>query len=62
MGDVVVLAERRRMRDENGSGGATAAGVDGPARSAIFLFDLASPLTYLAAERVERLLGTAAAD
>jgi 2-hydroxychromene-2-carboxylate isomerase len=58
MGDVVVLAERRRMRDENGNGGATAAVADGPARSATFLFDLASPLTYLAAERVERLLGT----
>ena len=58
MGDVIVLAERRRMREENGNGGATAAVVDGPAHSAIFLFDLASPLTYLAAERVERLLGT----
>jgi 2-hydroxychromene-2-carboxylate isomerase len=58
MGDVIVLAERRRRREANGNGGVTAAAVDGRPRSAIFLFDLASPLTYLAAERVERLLGT----
>src|SRR3954452_7849695 len=59
MGDVIVLAERRRRRERQGqttpaAGGAGAA----PPRSATFLFDLASPLTYLAAERVERLLGT----
>jgi 2-hydroxychromene-2-carboxylate isomerase len=58
MGDVIVLAERRRRREANGNGGVTAPAVDGRPRSAIFLFDLASPLTYLAAERVERLLGT----
>src|SRR5947207_984333 len=57
MGDVIVLAERRRLREQNGKSGA-AAGPAGPTRSATFLFDLASPLTYLAAERVERLLGT----
>jgi 2-hydroxychromene-2-carboxylate isomerase len=60
MGDVIVLAERRRLHERNGHGGPP----DGPGggvvgRTATFLFDLASPLTYLAAERVERLLGTA---
>jgi 2-hydroxychromene-2-carboxylate isomerase len=59
MGDVIVLAERRRLREQNGTDGPPAgAGGGVPARSATFLFDLASPLTYLAAERVERLLGT----
>ncbi len=58
MGDVIVLAERRRLREHNGDGGAPPAAVEGHARTATFLFDLASPLTYLAAERVERLLGT----
>jgi len=59
MGDVIVLAERRRLREQNGRDGPPAgAGGGGGARSATFLFDLASPLTYLAAERVERLLGT----
>jgi 2-hydroxychromene-2-carboxylate isomerase len=57
MGDVIVLAERRRLREQNGNGAAIAA-IDARPREAIFLFDLASPLTYLAAERVERLLGT----
>src|SRR5204862_43248 len=52
MGDVIVLAERRRMREQNGRDGPPAgAGGGGGARSATFLFDLASPLTYLAAER-----------
>jgi 2-hydroxychromene-2-carboxylate isomerase len=59
MGDVIVLAEHRRRREQNGSGGPPAGAGGGlPARSATFLFDLASPLTYLAAERVERVLGT----
>jgi 2-hydroxychromene-2-carboxylate isomerase len=59
MGDVIVLAEHRRRRQQNGSGGPPAGAGGGlPARSATFLFDLASPLTYLAAERVERVLGT----
>ena len=58
MGDVVVLAERRRLREQNTNGGPPAEAGGAPARSATFLFDLASPLTYLAAERVERLLGT----
>jgi len=58
MGDVVVLAERRRERRERTR--ATLVGDRGMAapRVATFLFDLASPLTYLAAERVERLLGS----
>src|SRR5947209_3752852 len=58
MGDVVVLAEHRREREERTTprlGGDRGAA---PGRAAIFAFDLASPLTYLAAERVERLLGT----
>jgi len=59
MGDVIVLAERRRLREQNGNGAAIAA-IDARPREAIFLFDLASPLTYLAAERVERLLGNRA--
>jgi 2-hydroxychromene-2-carboxylate isomerase len=59
MGDVIVLAERRRMREQNRNGGPPEGPGGGvPARPATFLFDLASPLTYLAAERVERVLGT----
>jgi len=59
MGDVIVLAERRRRRERQGQTEPAAGGAGGaPVRSATFLFDLASPLTYLAAERVERLLGT----
>jgi len=56
MGDVIVLAERRRARER--AGDPRALGADARGRAAIFFFDLASPLTYLAAERVERLLGT----
>jgi 2-hydroxychromene-2-carboxylate isomerase len=56
MGDVIVLAERRRRREQQGE--TAVAGGSMPVRSATFLFDLASPLTYLAAERVERLLGS----
>src|SRR5436190_21381173 len=59
MGDVIVLAERRRRRERQGQTTPAAGGAGGaPPRSATFLFDLASPLTYLAAERVERLLGS----
>ena len=51
MGDVIVLAERRRMREQNRKGGPPEGPGGGvPARPATFLFDLASPLTYLAAE------------
>jgi len=56
MGDVIVLAERRRARGRAGE--TRVRGADARGRPAIFFFDLASPLTYLAAERVERLLGT----
>src|SRR5438045_3453747 len=56
MGDVIVLAERRRARRRAGE--TRVRGADARGRPAIFFFDLASPLTYLAAERVERLLGT----
>jgi 2-hydroxychromene-2-carboxylate isomerase len=50
VGNVISLADRRRSR---GSGAVAAA----PARAAqaTFYFDLASPLTYLAAERADRL-------
>jgi 2-hydroxychromene-2-carboxylate isomerase len=54
MGEVIRLDDRRqarRMRDDVASG--TAAGVE-------FLFDLACPFTYLAAERVERAFATIA--
>ena len=50
MGDLISLAERRVTRARSLSRGV-------PAAQATFYFDLASPLTYLAAERVERLLG-----
>jgi 2-hydroxychromene-2-carboxylate isomerase len=57
MGDVIVLADRRRSRARVDGRGVLADGRAEP-RVATFLFDLASPLTYLAAERVEPLLGT----
>jgi 2-hydroxychromene-2-carboxylate isomerase len=47
MGDVINLAERRDARRSRG------APVRGP-RRAEFFFDLSSPFTYLAAERVDR--------
>ena len=50
MGDVIVLAERRARRQ-------TAAAVGAGPRRLTFYFDLASPYTYLAAERVDRLFG-----
>jgi 2-hydroxychromene-2-carboxylate isomerase len=56
MGDVIALADRRRSR-ERVDGRAALADGGAQRRTATFLFDLASPLTYLAAERVERLLG-----
>jgi 2-hydroxychromene-2-carboxylate isomerase len=51
MGDVISLAERRATRGRARSWRA-------PTTQATFYFDLACPFTYLAAERVERLLGT----
>jgi 2-hydroxychromene-2-carboxylate isomerase len=53
MGDVISLAARRRSRED---------AADAPARASArvprvtFAFDLSSPYTYLAAERVDRLL------
>jgi 2-hydroxychromene-2-carboxylate isomerase len=52
MGDVISLAERRVDRG--------LAPPAGPRRTATFYFDLASPYTYLAADRVERALGRVA--
>lgn len=52
MGDVIDLAGHRRARAA--AGGHDLRGVRGPAS---FIFDLASPYTYLAAERVGRLFG-----
>ena len=49
MGDVISLAERRGDR--------RLAGTAGPRGASTFYFDLACPHTYLAADRVERLLG-----
>jgi 2-hydroxychromene-2-carboxylate isomerase len=46
MGDVIYLAERRAARSETAR----------PSRPAFF-FDLACPLSYLAAERIERTVG-----
>ncbi|HEU4978476.1 MAG TPA: DsbA family protein [Solirubrobacteraceae bacterium] len=62
MGDVISLAERRAARvDRSGRAGPEghsarehAAGARGRSR-VTFYFDLASPWTYLAAERVDRL-------
>jgi 2-hydroxychromene-2-carboxylate isomerase len=50
VGNVISLAEHRRMRG-------SAPSVTAPSRSArvTFAFDLSSPYTYLAAERVDRL-------
>jgi 2-hydroxychromene-2-carboxylate isomerase len=53
VGNVVSLAEHRRNRAARG--GADVAGAKGP--RVTFYFDLGSPLTYLAAERVDRLFG-----
>jgi 2-hydroxychromene-2-carboxylate isomerase len=49
MGDVIVLAERRAERSRSAE----------PARP-VFFFDLACPFSYLAAERIERVLGDVA--
>jgi 2-hydroxychromene-2-carboxylate isomerase len=54
MGELISLAERRAERRRAATPGA-AARLEG---ASTFFFDLASPFTYLAAERVERLLGT----
>lgn len=50
MGDLISLAARRATRGH-------ARSWRPPTTQATFYFDLASPFTYLAAERVERLLG-----
>src|SRR3954453_17951727 len=51
MADVISLAEHRANRRR-----ATAAGTAGvPRRRGAFFFDLASPFTYLAVERIDRL-------
>jgi 2-hydroxychromene-2-carboxylate isomerase len=47
MGDVILLEERRRIRRRAEEAGAVA--------PAVFSFDLHSPWTYLAAERVDRM-------
>jgi 2-hydroxychromene-2-carboxylate isomerase len=61
MGDVISLAERRAARATAGRAGERAGGELGsPGRTRpriVFYFDLASPWTYLAAERVDRLGG-----
>jgi 2-hydroxychromene-2-carboxylate isomerase len=49
MGEVIALAERRADRSRRSGRAETA-----------FFYDLACPFSYLAAERVERLLGAAA--
>jgi 2-hydroxychromene-2-carboxylate isomerase len=54
MGELIDLAERRAHRQPGGD--PTDFLRRGPAPT--FYFDLASPFTYLAAERVERLLGS----
>lgn len=54
MGDLVDLAAYRVQRAR----AARATGAAGPFPRPTFYFDLASPLSYLAAERVERLLGS----
>ena len=53
MGEVIDLGERRERRRCT----TVPAGAARPGLEATFFFDLASPFTYLAAERVERLLG-----
>lgn len=54
MGELIDLAQRRAKRPRGPTADvSTPAGVD-----TTFFFDLASPFTYLAAERVERLLGS----
>jgi 2-hydroxychromene-2-carboxylate isomerase len=49
MGEIIVLAERLADRSR-----------PAPGRTAAFFFDLGCPFSYLAAERVERLLGDVA--
>jgi hypothetical protein len=46
MGELIVLAQRLRDRPQRSSASRPA-----------FFFDLACPLSYLAAERIERILG-----
>jgi 2-hydroxychromene-2-carboxylate isomerase len=53
MGDLIILSERRALRRP------TVHSTEAPLQ-ATFFFDLACPFSYLAAERVERLLGHAA--
>ncbi len=54
MGELIDLAERRAVHRR----AATSDVAAGLGLDATFFFDLASPFTYLAAERVERLLGS----
>ena len=51
MADVISLAEHRANRRRAAAAGATAV----PRRRVTFYFDLASPFTYLAVERIDRL-------
>lgn len=55
MGEVVSLEERRRLRVESVDGRGPASGVSASRPSTTFWFDLASPSTYFAAERADRM-------
>ena len=57
MGDVISLAVHRRTRIEAPPGDASAGARHTRAPRVTFAFDLASPYTYLAVERVERAFG-----
>jgi 2-hydroxychromene-2-carboxylate isomerase len=57
MGDVISLMERRARRAPAAAPATPEPAVRGPGRPRVtFFFDLASPWTYLAAERAERML------
>src|SRR3954452_6822991 len=55
MGDVISLEERRAALRQRGALPGAQSGVAGPARAELF-FDLSCPFSYLATERVERVL------
>ena len=57
MGDVISLAAHRRTRIETPDGDVSTDARSTRAPRVTFAFDLASPYTYLAAERVERAFG-----
>src|SRR5581483_10863209 len=62
MGDVILLSERRRTgrfpgNDRTGRSASRSARVGRIDHKPAFFFDLGCPFSYLAAERVERLLG-----